>query len=113
MKVVFLALAMMGISRLAAQQILTDIDVVKMVQAGVAEDVVLKLVAESPVQFSLAPDHVIAWKKAGVPDEITRAMMARQQSAPRIEYVHFSSEVRVIPVKPKRGRWSRLKVWHH
>jgi hypothetical protein len=111
MKHVVLIAAMIGVEGLMAQQILTDNDVVRMVQAGVAQDIILKLVAESPVQFGLQPDHVIAWKRAGVPDNVVRAMMARQSDAPRIQYVHFSSEVRVIPAKADRGRWARLKIW--
>ena len=96
---------------MTAQQILTDLDVVKMVQAGVAQDIVLKLIAESPAVFSLQANHIVAWKQAGVPDEVMRAMVARAGDGTAIRYVHFSSEVRVIP--PKRGgrRWAHLKIW--
>jgi len=111
MKLFVLIAVMVGAEGLMAQQILTDNDVVKMVQAGVAQDVILKLIAESPVLFGLQADHVIAWKKAGVPDDVARAMVARQSDAPSIQYVHFSSEVRVIPAKRSRRRWTRLKIW--
>ena len=102
---------MMGIGALMAQPILTDADVVKMVQAGVAQDVILKLIAESPVQFGLQADHVIAWKNAGVPDDVTRAMVARGREVLTLQYTHFSSEVRVIPTKRGKRGLARLKIW--
>ena len=111
MKRIFLMAVMMGIEGLRAQQILTDADVVKMVQAGVAQDIIVKLIAESPVQFGLRPDHVIAWKNAGVPDEVMRAMAARGRETPLIRYTHFSSEARVIPAKRGRRGLARLKIW--
>ena len=111
MKLLVLTAVMMGAEALVAQQILTDNDVVKMVQAGVAEDVILKLIAESPVQFALQADHVMAWQRAGVSDDVARAMVARQNDAPLIQYTHFSSEVRVIPAKRGRRLWTRLKIW--
>jgi len=111
MKFLALITVMLGAQGLTAQQILTDNDVMKMVQAGVAEDVILKLIAESPVQFTLQADHVIAWKKAGVSDGVARAMVSRQHEAPLIQYAHFSSEVRVIPAQRRRRLWTRIKMW--
>lgn len=111
MKRVVIVAVMMGVQRLMAQQILTDTDVVKMVQAGVAQDLILKLIAESPVQFAVQADHVIAWKNAGVPDNIMRAMVTRGREAPSIQYKHFSSEVRVIPPKHGKKGLARLKIW--
>jgi len=108
--VLFLTIAM-GAERLAAQQVLTDYDVVKMVQAGVAQDIILKLIAQSPVPLECPPDRLIAWKQLGVPDEITRAMVDRRNGGASIRYVHFSSEARVIPAKSSRGGLARLKIW--
>jgi len=108
--VLFLTIALGG-EGLEAQQVLTDNDVVKMVQAGVAQDIVLKLIAESPVQFGLQPDRIIQWKQAGIPDDVVRAMMARRADGRLIRYVHFSSEVRVIPPKSSRRGLARLEIW--
>ena len=110
MRLLLFFLVLVGAESLAAQQILTDGDVVKMVQTGVAQDVILKLIADSPVQFAVEANHVVRWKQAGVPDDVVRAMMARQRSAPSIQYVPFSSEVRIIPAKRVRKRWLRLKI---
>ena len=111
MKRVVLIAVMIGAEGLMAQQILTDTDVVKMVQAGVAQDIILKLIAESPAQFGLQPDHLIACKKAGVPDDVMRAMVVRSRDGSSIKYVHFSSEVRVAPAKHSRRGLARLKIW--
>lgn len=111
MKSFFPIAVIMGIEGLMAQQILTDAEVVKMAQAGVAQDIILKLIAESPVQFGLQADHVIAWKNAGVPDEVMRAMVTRGRETPLIRYTHFSSEVRVIPAKHGKKGLARLKIW--
>lgn len=111
MKLFVLLAVMIGAEGLMAQQILTDNDVVKMVEAGVAQDVILKLIAQSPVLFVVQADHIIAWTRAGVPDDVVRAMVARQNDAPLIQYIHFSSEARVIPAKRGRRRWTRLKIW--
>lgn len=108
---IILIAAMIGVEAFKAQQILTDTDVVRMVQARVAPDIILKLIAESPVQFGLRPDHVIAWKNAGVPDDVMRAMVVRGREAPSLQYVHFSSEVRVMPAKRSRRGLARLKIW--
>lgn len=111
MKRIVLIALMMGADGLMALQILTDNDVVRMVQAGVAQDLILKLIAESPAQFGLQPEHVIAWKKAGVPDDVARAMLVRNRDGSSIQYVRFSSEVRVVPAKRSRKKLARLKIW--
>jgi hypothetical protein len=75
MRLCILALTVFCAAAVAGQQpALTIDDVTKMVQAGVAKDLILKTIADSPVPFQLNPDQLIALKKAGVPDEIVRAM---------------------------------------
>ena len=100
---------LLGAESLAAQQMLTDTDVIRMVQAGVAPDLIVKLIETSASRFAAGPDQLIGWKKAGIPDSVMRSMLARAANSPMLQYVHFSSEVRVIP---KRGghRWLRLKI---
>lgn len=109
MKLLVLLTVLVGAEVLTAQQLLTDSDITRMVGAGVAQDIVLKMIAESPVAFRLEPDRLIALKKAGVPDEIVRAMMAHDSQIPAVHYIPFSSEVRTGPTK-KKGL-ARLKIW--
>ena len=67
-----LALAILG--ALEAQQPLTNEAVLKMVRAGLSEDVVLSMVKSQPAAYTLGPDQVIALTSAGVSDKILAAM---------------------------------------
>ena len=114
MKLAALVMGLICAEGLIADQALTDHDVVRMVHAGVAQDILLQLIADSPVQFGLQPDQLIGLKRAGVPDDVVRAMAAREREVRSIRYVPFSSEVRVVPAKrakSKRRSWTRLKIW--
>jgi hypothetical protein len=80
MKLSVLALTLFCAAALAGQQALSIDDVTKMVQAGVAQDLILKTIAEPGVRFQLNPDQLITLKRAGVPDDVVRAMMAGQSN---------------------------------
>jgi tetratricopeptide (TPR) repeat protein len=58
-------------------EMLTNSTVVAMAQAGVPSDVVLTKVKSAPCRFKLDADSLIALKKAHVPDDVIRAMIAR------------------------------------
>lgn len=89
--VVFCAVAVAG------SQVLTVDDVVKMVQAGIAQDLIVKTIVESAsVEFQMKPDQLIALKKAGVPDEIVRAMVGRHEQKVTVRRLPFSSMERVV-----------------
>src|SRR5437762_496837 len=62
-----------------AQTMLTNDSVLKMLKAGLAEDVVLNMINLQPSQFSLTPDEMIAMKKDGVSDKIIAAMVGKGQ----------------------------------
>jgi hypothetical protein len=109
MKLFVLLAGLVGTQVLTAQQVLTDSDIARMVGAGIAQDIILKMIAESPVEFRLQPERIIALKKAGVPDDMVRAMMTHDRQAPSVRYIHFSSEVRTASAK-KKGL-GRLKIW--
>ena len=79
MKLRVLAFAVICAGTLAAQRFLTNDDIVKMVESGVSQDIIIRMISESSVQFGLAPDNIIGFKKAGVPDDVVRAMLARSR----------------------------------
>jgi hypothetical protein len=54
---------------------LTNDDVLKLVAAGVGEDVVISRIQASPSAFKLEADDILALKKAGVGDRILAAMI--------------------------------------
>ena len=73
----FLALA----ASLQAQELLTNESIVKMVKAGLSEDVILNVVNIQPGKYSLTTDDLIALKKANVSPRVITAMMNKAQAA--------------------------------
>lgn len=66
----------------SAQQALNNDAVIKMVKAGLPEDVVVATIQQQPGNFSVSPDDLIALKTAGVPDKILAAMVAKGAAKP-------------------------------
>jgi hypothetical protein len=66
---------------LNAQTALTNDAVVKMVKAGLAEDVIITMINTQPAQFSATPDAMIALKKEGVSDKVIAAMVSKSQGS--------------------------------
>jgi len=56
---------------------LTNDAIVKMVKAGLAEDVIVNMINSQPAQFSVTPDAMIALKKDGVSDKLIGAMVTK------------------------------------
>ncbi len=53
--------------------------IVKLVQSGVSQDVIMAYVTNSTGMFKLDPDEIIYLKDIGAPDELVTAMMQRDQ----------------------------------
>lgn len=67
-----------------AEEVLKNQDVVKMVSAGLGEEVVVAKIREAPrVDFQLGIDDLVALRKAGVSDRIVSAMLDRSKSVPQ------------------------------
>jgi hypothetical protein len=64
-----------------AQKPLNNDGVIKMVQAGLAESVIVTAIQSSPAQYDISPDGLIALKNAGVTQNEMNAIMAAQQAA--------------------------------
>ena len=62
---------------------LTNDDVVKMVRAQLATDIILTTIETSNAKFDVTPAGLIALKEAGVPDQIVQAMQAKMRASPR------------------------------
>jgi len=60
-----------------AQEPLNNESVIKMVRAGLSDDVILSMVRSQPAKYSLTSDQLIALKSAGVADKIVAAMVDR------------------------------------
>jgi hypothetical protein len=59
------------------QEPLTNDSVVKLVKAGLSEDVILSMVKGQPAKYTVTPDDLIALKNAGVPDKVVAAMVEK------------------------------------
>lgn len=59
---------------------LTNQDVIKMVQAGLSESIVVTTIQENACNYDTSPNGLIALQKAGVTSKEMNAMMSRQQA---------------------------------
>lgn len=64
-----------------ARKPLTNEGVIKMVQAGLPESVVVSAIQTSPAQFDISPDALIQMKKAGVTQKEMNAIIAAKQTS--------------------------------
>lgn len=61
----------------SSSAVLTNADVIKMVQAHLSAEVVVGQIESSACRFSLTTNGLIALKQAGVPDKVIEAMQAK------------------------------------
>lgn len=64
-----------------AQTALTNDSIIKMVKAGLSDDIVVSTVKAQPAHYSTGPDDLIALKSAGVSDRVIAAMIERMNAA--------------------------------
>jgi hypothetical protein len=60
-----------------AQQALTNDSIVKLVKAGMGDDLIVNMVNTQPANYSLGPEDLIALKKAGVSERVINAMVTK------------------------------------
>jgi hypothetical protein len=83
---------------LPAQERFNNETILKLVKAGIGEDIIVGLVNQQPGKYALSADDMIALKKAGVSDKVIAAMLVRNgessgQPAPTVALrVNSSSE---------------------
>ena len=66
---------------LAAGEVLTNADVVKLVKAGLSAETVEAKIASSGGQFDVSTDALVALARDGVPDRVIRAMVTASPAA--------------------------------
>jgi len=71
-----LALSQAALSSQAQEQPLTNADVVKMVKAGLSEDLIIQRIKTAKTGFDLSTDQILKLKDASVPESIIKAMLA-------------------------------------
>jgi hypothetical protein len=75
-------LSFVGVALILAQTALTNDSIIKMVKAGLGDDVVISTVKVQPANYSTDPDGLIALKGAGVSDKVIAAMVDRMAAPP-------------------------------
>lgn len=107
------AVLFLGIATLlTAQQTLNNDGVIKMVKAGLSEEVIVTAVTSSPGTYDTSTEALVALKSAGVGDKIVGAIVTRA-SAPAVSTGNVSSlpagidEVGVY-YKDKSSKWVSL-----
>jgi hypothetical protein len=65
-----------------AQEILSNDSVLKMVKAGLSEDVIVSVVNSQPGVYTVTPDALVALKNAKVPAKVISAMVSKSQGTP-------------------------------
>jgi hypothetical protein len=67
---------------LFAQQMLDNDAVVKLVNAGLSEELIVSTINASPGHYDTSPDGLIALKNAGASDKVVSAVVARASAPP-------------------------------
>lgn len=69
--------ALVAVSFLYAQELLTNETILKLVKAGLSDEVIAGMVNNQPGKYSTDSDAVIALKQAGVSDKVISAMVSK------------------------------------
>jgi hypothetical protein len=90
--------ALLGVSVLYAQEVLSNETILKLAKAGLNDDLITGMVNSQPGTYSLDSDAVIALKQGGVSDKVIAAMVGRNNSAattpaPAPSGLHTSAEL--------------------
>jgi len=100
-----------------APEPLTNDGVIKMVQAGLSESVIVASIQSSPAHYDVSTDGLIKLKKAGVTADEMKTIIAAQQAgdagrttAPTSETAN-SAVVRTIPPTAAASRWEMPSVY--
>src|SRR6266568_4068381 len=102
---------------LTAQQPLNNDGVVKLVKAGLSEDLVLSTINASPGTYDTSADGLIALKTAGVSDKVVAAVVAKASAPPPAPPAVVAPGAPTLPAgidevgvyfKNKSGAWEAL-----
>ena len=78
---ILLLLIAPGLAQSPAERPLTNTDVVKMVEAGIPESVIVRKIQVSGTNFVTTPDALIGLKRQHVPDGVLGAMVDNEAGA--------------------------------
>jgi hypothetical protein len=94
-------------------KIMTNDSVVRMVKAGLGDDLILQTIEAQPGQYTTDADALVALKEAGVPDRIISGMVnkGRAKLTSDTEKPVVLSDVNEIGVyyKDRQGKWQAIE----
>jgi len=95
------------------QAVLTNDSILKLVKAGMGEDVILSMISSQSGQYSLNTDSLIALKQAGASDRIIAAMVShdgddRNQEPTQKSFVSSGPTISVAAVVPHMANEPRV-----
>ena len=101
----------------AAQEALSNGSIVKMIKAGLGEDLIVSVIQSQPGKYSSTPDDLVKLKQQGVSEKILAAMVAKGSAAPVPSITTASTSI-VDPDLPqgidigvfskKAGQWEEM-----
>jgi hypothetical protein len=81
-KSVLAVLVLATCSFLAAQQVMNNDSVIKLVKAGLSDDLIVTTINSSPGAYDTSADAIIALKSAGASDKVIAAIIAKVAAPP-------------------------------
>ncbi|MBI3950183.1 MAG: hypothetical protein HY314_06990 [Acidobacteria bacterium] len=87
------------------QEVLTNDSIIKMVNAGLKAETIIRKIEASRVDFDLSTDGLIALKKANVPDDVINAMQEKPSEALAVSRWRRPDSTQPMP--PPRWGWGR------
>ncbi len=115
----FLAVLLLAsCSLLAAQQVMNNDSVIKLVKAGLSDDLIVTTINSSPGAYDTSADAIIALKTAGASDKVIAAIIARAAApaAPAPAPAAAAGPVRPAGIddvgvyfRDRKGVWTNLE----
>lgn len=85
------------------EEVLTNESIIKMVNAGLKTETIIRKIEASRSDFDLSTDGLIALKKANVPDDVITAMLEKRSEA--LGGGPSAASVQPRPMAPPRRSW--------
>jgi hypothetical protein len=93
---------------LAAQQPLNNDSVIKLVKAGLSDDLIMSTINASPGNFDVSADGLIALKSAGASDNVVSAVLARASSPTPVAQTPLQPTAPETPAAEQAGNKPRV-----
>ncbi len=87
------------VAPVAAQGPLNNRSIIKMIQAGLSEDVILSAIRQHPEQYALETDDLVSLRDAGVSNRIIEAMLRRRTASVAPASAPAAAAAPVVPVQ--------------